>query len=196
MLVRTRELQVMKDCLVEGARIILSKKEIEEIDNQLSLNTDPSVRFFGLKWRTVFRVCKKIFQEMTTFWTLLEKTHTVTAIMLARTLSALDMLEDDFGNHDIAVHEKRFIVEELEIEGGQKQGRRRKSCYQYKDRQGKARSRQKSFSLMGRKPKDRCSEEEDSGIETNNADSNYADDRKSQEEVKNMIGSTHTKKTC
>ena len=47
---------------------------------------------------------------------------------------------------------------------------------------------------MGRKSKDRCREEKGSGIETSNADSNYADDRKSQNEVKDMIASTHTRK--
>ena len=145
------ELQDMKDCLVEGARNILTMQGIEDIDNQLYLDTDSSVRFFGLEWRTVFKICLKIYQDMTTFWTLLEEPHIVNYNLLARTLSALDKLEYDVGNHDVAVHEKRFIVEQLEIEGGQDQGRRRKSCYQYKDRQGKARSRQKSFSLMGRK---------------------------------------------
>ena len=128
------ELQDIKDCLVEGARNILTMQGIEYIDNHLYLDTDPSVRFFGLEWRTVFKICEKIFQDMTTFWTLLEETNTVTTNMIARTLSALDKLEHDVGSHDVAVHEKRFIVEQLEIEGGQDQGRRRKSCYQYKER--------------------------------------------------------------
>ena len=124
------ELQDIKDCLVEGARNILTMQGIEDIDNHLYLDTDPSVRFFVLEWRTVFKICEKIYQDMTTFWTLLEETYTVTSNMLARTLSALDKLEYDVGNHDVAVHEKRFIVEQLEIEGGQEQGRRSKSCYQ------------------------------------------------------------------
>ena len=47
---------------------------------------------------------------------------------------------------------------------------------------------------MERKSKDRCREEKYSGMETSTADSNYLDERKSQEEVKNMIASTHTKK--
>ena len=99
------------------------------LDSQLYLDTDPSVMFFGLEWRTVFKICEKIFQDMTTFWTLLEETYTVTSNILARTLSALDRLEYDVGNHDVAVHEKRFIVEQLVIEEGQEQKSSRRATH-------------------------------------------------------------------
>jgi hypothetical protein len=59
------ELQDMKDCMKEGARDILYRQEIEQLDNQHYHDTDPSVRFFGLEWRSVFNICKEIYKDMT-----------------------------------------------------------------------------------------------------------------------------------
>ena len=62
------ELQDMKDCMKEGARSILARQEIEQLDNQHYHDTDLSVRFFGLEWRPVFTICEDIYQDMTSFW--------------------------------------------------------------------------------------------------------------------------------
>ena len=52
------ELQDMKDCLVDGARDILSFQEIDQYYDPNCLLSDPSVRFFGLEWKPVFSTCK------------------------------------------------------------------------------------------------------------------------------------------
>ena len=105
------ELQDMKDCMKEGASNILCRQEIEQLDNQHYHDTDPSVRFFGLEWRSVFNICEEIYQDMSSFWTQLEEENTVNPIVLARTISALNKLDYDVGNHAIALHEKRHSVE-------------------------------------------------------------------------------------
>jgi hypothetical protein len=98
------ELQDMKDCMKEGARNILFRQEIEQLDNQHYHDTDPSVRFFGLEWKSVLNICEEIYQDMSSFWTQLEEENTVTYIILSRTLFRLNKLEYDVCNHAVALH--------------------------------------------------------------------------------------------
>ena len=135
------ELQDMRDCLVEGARNILSIQEIEQYYDPNCLLADPSVRFFGFEWKPVFSTCKKIYQDMVIFWAHLVEENTVDCRLLRKTLSALDKLENDVENHGLAVLERRFSsargAGNME---GKKQDTRRNSCHQYKIIQEKTKS--------------------------------------------------------
>jgi hypothetical protein len=101
----------------------------------------------------------------------------VNPIVLARTISALNKLEYDVGNHAVALHEKRHSVEnEL---WGEKYRKRSTSCHVHKVKHEKIRSRQTSLNWMGRGSKDK---EEDSGIEISSTESNDIEDMKYQME--------------
>ena len=95
------ELEDMKDSLVQSARNILSMEEMDQLDDEHY--NDPSVRFFGLEWRTVLTLCDSIYQDMVMFWAQLAEENTVDCSKLERTLAALDKLEHDVGNHALAV---------------------------------------------------------------------------------------------
>jgi hypothetical protein len=177
------ELQDMKDCMKEGAMNILSRQEIEQLDNQQYHDTDPSVRFFGLEWRSVSKICEEIYQDMTSFWTQLEEENTVNTIQLVRSLSALNKLEYDVSNHAVALHEKKHSSESVHVE--EKQKLRRKSCHHYnKAKHEKIGSRQTSLGWMGRGSKDK---EEDSGIEISYTESNELEDMKSTENAQTSV---------
>ena len=178
----------MKDCMKDAARDILSIQDIEQLDSQHYYDTDPSVRFFGLEWRAVFNICEEIDQDTTSFWTQLEEKNTVNPIELARTISALNKMEYDVGNHSVALHEKRRSVErELWAE---KYNKRRKSCNVHKVKHEKMQSRQTSLNWMGRGSKDK---EEDSGIEISSTESNDIEDMKYQME-KHTNDTNHNEK--
>ena len=131
----------MKDCLVEGARNILSIQEIEQYYDPNCLLADPSVRFFGFEWKPVFSTCKKIYQDMVIFWAHLVEENTVDGRLLRKTLSALDKMENDVENHGLVVLERRLSsargAGNME---GKKQDTRRNSCHQYKIIQEKTKS--------------------------------------------------------
>jgi hypothetical protein len=172
------ELQDMKDCMKEGARSLLSIQEIEQLDNRDYHDTDPSVRFFGLEWRSVFTICEDIYQEE----------HTMNHTILARVLSALNKLEYDVGNHAVALHEKRHSVEHVHVE--EKHSKRRKSCHHYKAKHERLRSRQTSLSWMERASNDKG---EDSGIEISSTESNDLEDMKSKEKEQTIVKNQNSK---
>ena len=141
------ELQDMRDCLVEGARNILSIQEINLYYDPNCLLSDPSVRFFGLEWKPVFSTCKKIYQDMVIFWAHLVEENTVDCRLLRKTFAALDKLENDVGNHGLAVLETRFSSAGTMVE--QNQDTRRNSCHQYKIKHEETKSSKRSLSWKG-----------------------------------------------
>ena len=80
------ELQDMKDCLRDSARNIHLRQEMEILGLEECSGTDPSVRFFGLEWNPVCKMCDEIFEDMDSFWTELKKNNTVDAALLWSTV--------------------------------------------------------------------------------------------------------------
>ena len=62
-------------------------------------HSDPSVKYFGLEWPTVYRRCNTIKLHLTEFWELLERSKQESNKKLSLLLSDMDILAEEVAGH-------------------------------------------------------------------------------------------------
>ena len=94
------ELQDMKDNLMQLSSNSQMNNEGESEGQQCS---DPSVTFFGLEWKAVFKTCRWISKELNTLLEHLLEENVVGSSRLEKLLVEIGELENDVMNHKVAV---------------------------------------------------------------------------------------------
>ena len=104
------ELQDMKDNLMQLSSNSQMNNEGESEGQQCS---DPSVTYFGMEWKAIFKTCRWISKELNTLLEHLLEENVVGSYSLEKLLVEIGGLENDVMNHKMAVFRDISVYETI-----------------------------------------------------------------------------------